>query len=116
MEVCLQLATVTLVRITGLVMIIRDIHPPMQLLKGSRGALLSTFFVSALTFWKTCAYTIQYTELCNGSHLIAHLEWPHFVFLFLIPNGVWLVVPGLLLIVYGSKILHILGSYKDKKQ
>ena len=51
------------------------------------------FLVQAFTFWKTVLYMIQYTPLCNGSHLVEHLDWLKYTALFLGTNGWWIVIP-----------------------
>jgi hypothetical protein len=43
--------------------------------------------VNAFTFWKTVLYTLY------GAHHTTHNKWPEYIFLYLIPNGFWLVFP-----------------------
>ncbi|XP_064404300.1 uncharacterized protein LOC135349674 [Halichondria panicea] len=97
-EVCLQLYTVVL------------------LLKGQKSASFWAFLVSSLTLWKTLIYMLQYTSLCNGSHLVQHLDWSTFLCLFIVPNGVWIVVPSIFLFSYGAEILNIVATHKEKKR
>lgn len=82
---------------------------------GNRGAVLTGFFVSSLTWWKTVIYMLQYTWLCNGAHLVTHLDWTQLVFLFLIPNGIWILFPMWFMLSYGSQLCHSVMSYKDKQ-
>lgn len=87
----------------------------LQLLTRNKGAVLTGFFVSALTWWKTVIYMLQYTWLSNGAHLVSHLNWMQFSFLFLIPNGIWIVVPAWFMLSYGSQLYHIVMAHKDKQ-
>lgn len=82
-----------------------------QLTRKDRGGFLVAFFVSSLTFWKTFLYMLQYTSLCNGSHRLAHTSWNESLFLFLLPNGIWLVFPLFFIWFYGTLIKSLL----DKK-
>lgn len=101
-EIVLSLATITLI------------------LQRSKGAVLCAFTVSTMTFWKTVIYMIQYFDFCAGGHLVKHHTWSQYIGLFLIPNGIWIVVPFYLMVVYGKKILCALHSnnteHKNKSE
>lgn len=58
-----------------------------------------------MTFWKTVLYMLRYTWLCNGAHQLAHLSWAEFLFLFLLPNGLWLVFPFTFMLWFGGALL-----------
>ena len=77
----------------------------------SRGILLA-FFVSTLTFWKTVAFVLRYTHLCNGGHLLAHVSWGEMWLWFLFPNTVWIAC-SFLCICYFGRLLG--GSLKEKR-
>ncbi|XP_065835672.1 uncharacterized protein [Oscarella lobularis] len=84
--------------------------------KRSRLTVLLTFTVTCFTFWKTCVYMLQYTPLCNGASLVAHLDWLKWMGLFIIPNGIWIIVPGFVMLHLWSKlsnVLHSSGGGKD---
>lgn len=76
--------------------------------------MLVGFFVSALTFWKTVLYMLQYTELCNGSQRVAHLNWNQFLFLFLLPNGIWIVFPFVFIVFFGTQLYSLILNSKSK--
>ena len=68
------------------------------------------FLVTTMTFWKTVLYMLQYTHLCNGAHLTDHLDIVTLIFAFLIPNCTWIVVPFLLMVYFGRKVVSALKS------
>ena len=74
------------------------------------------FLVTTMTFWKTVLYMMQYTNLCNGSHLIEHLDMATLMFGFLIPNLTWIVVPFLLMVYFGRRIVSALLNQKSMEK
>ncbi|KAL5467150.1 hypothetical protein EMCRGX_G031342 [Ephydatia muelleri] len=82
------------------------------LMRRKKTGLLLGFLVCAFTTWKTVTYMLQYTELCGGSQLIAHTTWQDYVFLFVLPSGIWLVLPPLVGATLGKDILRLMGKNK----
>ena len=63
------------------------------------------FMVCAMTFSKTIMYFLAATKLCHGAHYINHNNWPAFIFVYLVPNGFWIVIPLLCLLSVGSQLV-----------
>ncbi|XP_065884785.1 uncharacterized protein [Dysidea avara] len=97
-EVCLQFLTIYLI------------------FKRSSKAILIGFLVSAWTFWKTLLYSLQYTELCNGGHRLSHIDRGTTFLMYIIPNGLWLVFPFILMIYYGKKLFIALDYSRRVKK
>lgn len=55
----------------------------------------------------TCAKTILYAfyDYFHVPSNTAHNKWPEYIMLYLIPNGLWIVVPALCIIHIGSKLV-----------
>ncbi|XP_065885867.1 uncharacterized protein [Dysidea avara] len=88
----------------------------LLILRRSSKAVLIGFLVSALTFWKTLLYVIQFTELCNGSHRLRHVDTSTAITLFIIPNAIWLVFPSIMMIYFGSKLFTALDNTRRVKK
>jgi len=70
-----------------------------------------------VTLWKTILYLMQYFEFCGGGHMVAHLTWSHFLFLLLIPSGIWVVFPAYFIVTYGMQLQAVVQShYKGSKK
>ena len=87
-----------------------------QIFKRSSKAILIGFLVSAWTFWKTLLYSLQYTELCNGGHRLSHIDRGTTFLMYIIPNGLWLVFPFILMIYYGKKLFIALDYSRRVKK
>ena len=72
--------------------------------------------MSSLTFWKTVLYMMQYLDLCNGGHAVAHLNWSQYVFLFWVPSGVWLVCPAYFIVTYGLQLRALIQTESKKRK
>lgn len=71
--------------------------------RGDTRSRLLAFMTLTMTWWKTVCYMIQYMEICNGGAYIAGVDQFSLIFLFLLPNGAWLLFPGLgMLQLYNS--------------
>ena len=86
----------------------------MQLLKGTRIGLLLGFAVLLMTFWKTVIYWLLYAPLTTTSNPFSHLSWLQLIFLFVIPNGMWLVVPFMATLYLGAALLKSSPTVKPK--
>lgn len=78
-------------------------------------ALLVILIMQTMTFWKTVLYHIMYTRLANGDEL--GTDDPMLViFCFIIPNGCWLLFPGLAMWhLYGDILNRISGGSHGKQ-
>ncbi|XP_072039839.1 uncharacterized protein [Amphiura filiformis] len=57
--------------------------------------LLVTLVVCTMTFWKTVLFLLMYTKLANGEDELGTDDPILLIFCFMIPNGVWILFPGL---------------------
>ncbi|XP_065184802.1 uncharacterized protein LOC135815430 [Sycon ciliatum] len=80
-----------------------------------RRARLLGLVTLMMTWWKTVAYMIQYMDICNGGDYLAKNTTMSLVFLFLIPNGLWLVFPLLGIISLWSSLHRSLAVADGKK-
>lgn len=79
--------------------------------KGKVGlSVLVAFMVSTMTFSKTVFYFLVSSELCGGQHFVNHNDWKSAVFLYIIPNGIWIVVPFLSMVATGKIIVDCTGN------
>lgn len=53
------------------------------------------YTVSVMTFWKTVLYIAMFYELAGGKDYRRGNSFLEEVFLVLIPNGIWILLPGL---------------------
>ncbi|XP_070553233.1 uncharacterized protein [Ptychodera flava] len=82
-----------------------------------RCTTVTSFTVSTMTFWKTVLYFVMSTSLVNGSNMIGTSDPLKLIFLFLIPNGVWLLLPALSMISLGNRLAEPLeNTQKSKKK
>jgi len=106
-EVFMQFLTIYLVSyffVFGTLPCILSNYPSHQIFKRSSKAILIGFLVSTFTFWKTLLYCLQYTELCNGSHRLKHIDRATTILMYIMPNGLWLTSCFILMIYYGKKL------------
>mmetsp|Transcript_5973 Transcript_5973/g.10402 ORF Transcript_5973/g.10402 Transcript_5973/m.10402 type:complete len:177 (+) Transcript_5973:83-613(+) len=76
--------------------------------KDQSGAALLTLVVSTTTFWKTVLYWLY--DIVGGFQSTGHNGVVRLVFIYLIPNGVWLVVPSMVMVQVGGNILRKLAK------
>ena len=79
-----------------------------------RGRLLA-FMTLTMTWWKTVCYMIQYLDICNGGDYIAGVDSTSLIFLFLLPNGLWLLFPGLGMLSLWNSLSAAITSSRGKK-
>ncbi|RMX57083.1 hypothetical protein pdam_00008222 [Pocillopora damicornis] len=73
-------------------------------------SVLVAFMVSTMTFSKTVFYFLVSSELCGGQHFVNHNDWKSAVFLYIIPNGIWILVPFLCMVTLGNIIVDCAGN------
>lgn len=80
-------------------------------------SLLLTFMVSTMTFAKTVLYFLLSTSLCGEEHYISQNDWKTMILVYIIPNGIWIIVPFLCMVATGHKMLVSMenGDAKAKK-
>ncbi|KAL6713520.1 hypothetical protein ACLMJK_008985 [Lecanora helva] len=71
-------------------------------------ACLTGFALSVMTLSKTLLYVLN--EACSGFDNIGHNEWPQMVFLWIIPNGSWIVLPAYMTYAFAKDILNGLAK------
>ncbi|KAK5110066.1 hypothetical protein LTR62_006311 [Meristemomyces frigidus] len=67
-------------------------------------AVLVAFSTASLTFFKTVLYWL--VEAYSGFDNIGHNDVMSLIFLWIIPNGAWLVLPLYMMYVFGAEILQ----------
>ncbi|GFN83941.1 emopamil-binding protein [Plakobranchus ocellatus] len=65
----------------------------------SRHTVATAFMVSVMTMWKTVLYFLMFTDLCTGSQYRQGNTLLEEIFLMVIPNFVWIVVPSAVMVV-----------------
>jgi len=86
--------------------------------RGKAGlAVLLAFMVSTMTLAKTVLYFLICSPLCGGPHFVNYIDLKKLIFAFIIPNGIWIVVPFLCVMATGKIILDCMenGEPKAKK-
>jgi len=63
---------------------------------------------------KTILYWLQ--EYYSGYAEVGHNNLERLIFLWIIPNGAWIVVPGILVKAFGAEIMQRLNSKDLKRQ
>ncbi|GAM39184.1 hypothetical protein TCE0_034r10519 [Talaromyces pinophilus] len=71
-------------------------------------ALLIAFSSSVATFSKTVLYWCN--ELFSGFANIGHNKLFDLIFLWILPNGLWLIFPAYMIYVFGGEILYALET------
>ncbi|OKL60629.1 hypothetical protein UA08_04164 [Talaromyces atroroseus] len=71
-------------------------------------ALLVAYAASVATFSKTILYWLN--ELFSGFANIGHNSLSNLIFLWIIPNGMWIVFPAYMIYVFGGELLYALES------
>ncbi|KAF2275101.1 uncharacterized protein EI97DRAFT_401186 [Westerdykella ornata] len=74
--------------------------------QGKRGnrALLIGFAAAVMTLSKTVMYMLN--EYFSGFENIKHNDWPTLITFYIVMNGLWIVFPTYMTIVFGSDILE----------
>ncbi|MCJ1356386.1 MAG: hypothetical protein MMC33_006381 [Icmadophila ericetorum] len=72
--------------------------------KEAGAAVLLGFSAAVMTVSKTVLYWLN--EHFSGYHNIGHNDLSSLIFLWIIPNGAWLVVPSYMIYVMGKEILE----------
>jgi len=78
-------------------------------------SLLLAFMVSTMTFAKTVLYFLLSTSICGGEHYISHNDWNRMILLYIIPNGIWIILPFLCMVATGQRILICMESEESTK-
>lgn len=75
----------------------------IQFCRNYFAGILLSYVACIMTFWKTVIYF-----MCSYNNITAfsHLSWSDFILLFIIPNGIWIVVPLLFIIGLTSRIYN----------
>jgi hypothetical protein len=63
----------------------------------------------AFTMWKTVIY------FAYGVHFAAHNAWNTYITLYLIPNGLWILVPFLAIVSITRSVVRVLDLNDNKK-
>ena len=72
-----------------------------------QSGLILALVVSVMAFWKTVLYMIQYTPYCKDSKTnLDHLKLSELLFFFIIPSGVWLVVPFFCILHFSKSLMN----------
>ena len=76
------------------------------------------FAVNLMTFWKTVIYALLYTPLTTTTNVLSHVSWAQMMFVFVIPSGIWLVIPFMTILYLGWALLKppFLKKTKGDKQ
>lgn len=83
-------------------------------IKGKAGlAVLLAFMVSTMTFAKTVLYFLLSTPVCGGQDFVNYSDLKKLIILYIIPNGIWVVVPFLCMIATGEILLDCMGNGKS---
>ena len=74
--------------------------------------MLLAFVVATMTFAKTVLYFLMSTPVCGGQDFVNYSDLKKLVILYIIPNGIWIVVPFLCMIATGKIMLDCMGNDK----
>ena len=74
-------------------------------------ALIIGLVGSTMTVWKTFLYWLQ--EYYSGYAMVGHNNWQTLIFLWVIPNGAWLIFPGYLTWAFAQEIYDNLVQQKS---
>lgn len=64
----------------------------------SKHTRIAAFTVSVMTFWKTVLYFVMFTEFCGAGPLRVQNTLLQEIFVYVIPNGIWVVVPFIVMV------------------
>tara|TARA_Y100000589_G_C26756450_1_gene467969 strand:- start:107 stop:565 length:459 start_codon:yes stop_codon:yes gene_type:complete len=74
----------------------------------NRDAHLLVLVAASLTCAKTMLFVL--VEAWSGWHSIGHNEWVPLLFVWIIPNGLWIVVPGAVIVDTSRRLMNQLNS------
>ncbi len=74
----------------------------------NRDAHLLVLVAASLTCAKTMLFVL--VEAWSGWHSIGHNEWVPLLFVWVIPNGLWIVVPGAVIVDTSRRLLKHLNA------
>ena len=74
----------------------------------NRDAHLLILVAASLTCAKTMLFVL--VEAWSGWHSIGHNEWVPLLFVWIIPNGLWIVVPGAVIVDTSRRLMNQLNS------
>lgn len=77
---------------------------------------LLAFTVSVMTFWKTVLYILMFYELAGGKDYRVGNTLIEEIFIVLIPNGIWIVLPFICMVDLWKTFLPKSGSSGKSKQ
>ncbi|KAJ8298438.1 hypothetical protein KUTeg_024969 [Tegillarca granosa] len=80
----------------------------------ARHTRMLAFTVTVMTFWKTVLYFLMFTEFCGAGHYRVGITLMQEIFIFAIPNGVWILVPFLALIKLWSMLVNPTVQVEEK--
>jgi len=97
----------------NLVEVLLNVITLMMYIIGKTGqSVLLAFMVSTMTFSKTVLFILISSGLC-GCHTHVNLEdWKRTVYLYILPNGIWIVVPLLCMVATGKIMLDCTKNYE----
>ncbi|EEH39614.2 hypothetical protein PAAG_01803 [Paracoccidioides lutzii Pb01] len=83
---------------------------PKKYIVGRLGAIavLVVFSASVMTVSKTVLYALN--EACSGFDNVRHNGFWTLILLYIIPNGLWIVVPGYASYYFGKEIINAIES------
>ena len=85
----------------------------LQYIKGKAGlGVLLAFMVATMTFAKTVLYFLISTPVCGSQDFVNYSDLKKLVIVYIIPNGIWIVVPFLCMIATGRIMLDCMGNGK----
>lgn len=80
----------------------------------ARHTRMLAFTVTVMTFWKTVLYFLMFTEFCGAGHYRVGITLMQEIFIFAIPNGVWILVPFLAIIKLWSMLVNPTVQVEEK--
>jgi len=83
-------------------------------LGGSRASVLAAFTAATMTVSKTILYLGL--EIVSGFENVGHNDLRTLVALYLVPNGLWIIVPFFIMVAAGSRILCALAAVDGAKK
>ncbi|XP_001633783.2 uncharacterized protein LOC5513583 [Nematostella vectensis] len=80
-------------------------------LRSSTFSAIMALIVCTMTWAKTILYFLVSTELCGGAHYIAHNPWKDLILFYYLPNGIWIVVPLICMLILAQEINAVMCVY-----
>ena len=95
--------------------LINDIICNFQYIFGKTGqSVLLAFMVSTMTFSKTVLFVLISSGLCGCHTHVSLDDWKKTLYLYIVPNGIWIVVPMLCMVATGKIMLSSMKNYETK--